>query len=78
MSPGEVNRLPALIGDPFVNPQRGLVTPETYRLHKMERRTNSADFEADLDLIRLVPGDCVSPRQKRHLAVLAEFGALMQ
>src|SRR5215510_773720 len=78
MSPGEVHLLSAFVSDALVNSQDRFVATNAHRLDEMKWSANGSDFEPNFDLVRVVPGYRVAPRQQQNLAVLSNLRALMK
>jgi hypothetical protein len=71
VTPTEIDLLPPLVYESFVNSQNAFVATETYGFNQVKRRSYGTNIETNLDLIRVIFGDVVPPRKKRNLTVLA-------
>src|SRR5690242_15411571 len=78
MSPREINRQTAFIGDLLIDSQNRLVSFERQSADQVEWSTNSSDFKLNFDSFRIIANDVVAPGQKKHFTMLTDFGTLMQ
>src|SRR5262249_55136983 len=77
MAPSEVNCLAAFIRNFLMDVKHGLLAPQRHCLCEMKGCADGSNVEADLYFIRIVSRDGIAPGQEQHLAVLADFGALV-